>query len=221
LSLSLSLDLVSVLSLGSSSSSEIISTLLSDPTALPSHAPPAPPAPPPTLPTKKSSLDTTNAPPKRRAAALFVPNRGASTTVPERSVVPDFDEPDEDEFSSFVDAKATGSPLSFPPPLTPTPRPPSPLCLSAKSSVMDDTQHNTARRKIRWGDEVEGGALSLIKEFETLLPLASDLTNAATPVSAEGNEEDEVVSVRRFRPLSHTCSSLSLPLCLPLCCHGL
>jgi hypothetical protein len=65
---------------------------------------------------------------------------------------------------------------------------------------MDDTQHNTARRKIRWGDEVDGGALSLIKEFETLQPLASDLHSATSSMSVEGNEEDEVMSLVPFQP---------------------
>jgi hypothetical protein len=60
-----------------------------------------------------------------------------------------------------------------------------------KSSVADDTQYNTARRKIRWGDEVDGGQLSLVKEFESLLPMVDTAANSSS--SEMTPEEDDMV----------------------------
>lgn len=59
-----------------------------------------------------------------------------------------------------------------------------------KSSVVDDTQYNTARRKIRWGDEVDGGQLSLVKEFESLLPMVDTAANSSSEMTPE---EDDMV----------------------------
>jgi hypothetical protein len=80
-----------------------------------------------------------------------------------------------------------------------------------KTNVTDDTQHNTARRKIRWGDEVDGGQLSLIKEFETLLPMVDTAVNSSS--SDQTPEEDDMVAL--FSLSSVGTLSLSLALSPP------
>jgi hypothetical protein len=62
------------------------------------------------------------------------------------------------------------------------------------SSVADDLQYNSARRKIRWGDEIEGGNLIAVKEFESQVPMAENPTEN----QSGNNDEEDMVRFTTF-----------------------